>query len=118
LCRGFDLKWLVEDLQVALTAELDFTNEAKNAEQCQLMFSHRKDVKVCAQWLLQFLFDVHFDVHIMFTHCMDVEVHSVFAKCSLNVHPVFTQCSPSESSTSPNITTSPLFDSCALIRVH
>eukprot|EP00240_Pyramimonas_obovata_P000664 CAMPEP_0118923986 /NCGR_PEP_ID=MMETSP1169-20130426/2312_1 /TAXON_ID=36882 /ORGANISM="Pyramimonas obovata, Strain CCMP722" /LENGTH=545 /DNA_ID=CAMNT_0006865059 /DNA_START=44 /DNA_END=1681 /DNA_ORIENTATION=- len=45
---GFDLKWLVEDLQVALTAELDFTHEGKNAERCKQMFAHRKDVKVPA----------------------------------------------------------------------
>jgi ubiquinone biosynthesis protein len=43
---GFDLKWLVEDFQVALTQELDFTLEAKHAERAQKMFAHRHDVKV------------------------------------------------------------------------
>ena len=44
--RGFDLKWIVEDFQVALTAELDFTNEARNSNRCRHMFAHRRDVKV------------------------------------------------------------------------
>ena len=43
---GFDLKWLVEDFQVALTQELDFTLEAKHAERARKMFAHRADVKV------------------------------------------------------------------------
>jgi len=43
---GFDLSWLVEDLQVALTSELDFTKEALNADKCRAMFLHRRDVKV------------------------------------------------------------------------
>ena len=43
---GFDLKWLVEDFQVALTQELDFTLEAKHAERARHMFAHRHDVKV------------------------------------------------------------------------
>lgn len=45
-CSGFDLKWLVEDFQVALTQELDFTGEAKHCDRTRRMFAHRPDVKV------------------------------------------------------------------------
>jgi len=44
--NGFDLKWLVEDFQVALTQELDFTGEAKHCDRTRRMFAHRPDVKV------------------------------------------------------------------------
>ena len=43
---GFDLSWLVRDFQVSLTAELDFTGEADNAERCALELSGRPDAHV------------------------------------------------------------------------
>ena len=43
---GFDLSWVVKDFQVALTAELDFEGEARNAERCAEDLKHRVDVLV------------------------------------------------------------------------
>ena len=43
---GFDLSWLVRDFQVALTAELDFTGEADNAERCAFELRGRPDAHV------------------------------------------------------------------------
>ena len=43
---GFDLSWVVKDFQVALTAELDFEGEARNAERCAEDLKHRADVLV------------------------------------------------------------------------
>ena len=43
---GFDLSWLVRDFQVSLTAELDFTGEADNAERCAFELRGRPDAHV------------------------------------------------------------------------
>ena len=43
---GFDLSWLVKDFQVSLTAELDFTGEANNAERCAFELRNRPDAYV------------------------------------------------------------------------
>ena len=43
---GFDLSWLVKDFQVSLTAEMDFTGEASNAERCAFELRARPDAYV------------------------------------------------------------------------
>ena len=43
---GFDLTWVVNDFEVSLSAELDFTGEARNAEATARDFAHRPYVKI------------------------------------------------------------------------
>lgn len=43
---GFDLSWIVSDFEVSLSAELDFTGEAKNGEMTAEDFAHHPYVKI------------------------------------------------------------------------